>query len=43
MNHYMGGLICKPREGEQPDTDAARTIGGVSVAFLDAYISWMPI
>ena len=38
MDHYLGGLICKPREGDMPDTDAARIIGGVSVAFLDAYL-----
>ena len=38
MDHYMGGLICKPRDGDMPDGDAARIIGGVSVAFLDAYL-----
>jgi len=38
MDHYLGGLICKPRDGDMPDTDAARIIGGVSIAFLDAYL-----
>jgi hypothetical protein len=38
MDHYLGGLICKPRDGDVPDDDAARIIGGVSVAFLDAYL-----
>jgi len=38
MDHYLGGLICKSREDDTPDTDAARIIGGVSVAFLDAYL-----
>ncbi|MBT77964.1 MAG: hypothetical protein CL798_07225 [Chromatiales bacterium] len=36
MDHYLGGLICKPRDGDTPDTDAARIIGGISVAFLAA-------
>ncbi len=36
MNHYLGGLICKPRDDDTPDVDAARIIGGVSVAFLNA-------
>lgn len=38
MDHYLGGLICKPREEDIPDTDAARIIGGMSIAFLDAYV-----
>ncbi len=38
MDHYLGGLICKPRDGDLPDADAAYIIGGVSVAFLDAYL-----
>jgi len=38
MDHYLGGLICKPRDGDVPDDDAARIIGGISVAFLDAYM-----
>jgi hypothetical protein len=38
MDHYLGGLICKQRDGYTPDTDAARIIGGISVAFLAAYL-----
>lgn len=38
MDHYLGGLICKPIEDDQPDPEAARIINGASVAFLDAYI-----
>lgn len=38
MDHYLGGLICKPRDGDLPDAEAAYIIGGVSVAFLDAYL-----
>ena len=38
LDHYMGGYICKPRPGEEPDNDAGRIINGVSVAFLDAYL-----
>ncbi|MFQ5635453.1 MAG: alpha/beta hydrolase family protein [Gammaproteobacteria bacterium] len=38
MDHYLGGLICKERPNDTPDVDAARIIGGVSVAFLDAYM-----
>ena len=38
MDHYLGGLICKPIEDGVPDVDAARIIGGASVAFLDAYL-----
>lgn len=38
MNHYLGGLICKPRPGDTPDRGAARIINGVSIAFLDAYM-----
>lgn len=38
MDHYLGGLICKPRPDDTPDQDAARIINGVSVAFLNAYM-----
>ena len=38
MNHYLGGLICKELEADQPDHEAATEINGVSTAFLDAYL-----
>lgn len=38
MNHYLGGLICKEIEDDEPDHEAARVINGVSTAFLDAYL-----
>jgi hypothetical protein len=38
MNHYLGGLICKEFEDDEPDYEAAAIINGVSTAFLDAYL-----
>lgn len=38
MDHYLGGLICKEIEGNEPDVEAATIINGVSTAFLDAYL-----
>ena len=38
MNHYLGGLICKELEDDEPDYEAAEVINGVSTAFLDAYL-----
>jgi len=38
MNHYMGGLICKEINDDEPDYEAAGEINGVSTAFLDAYL-----
>lgn len=38
MNHYLGGLICKDIEDDEPDKEAARVINGASTAFLDAYL-----
>ena len=38
MNHYLGGLICKELEDDEPDHEAATEINGVSTAFLDAYL-----
>jgi fermentation-respiration switch protein FrsA (DUF1100 family) len=38
MNHYLGGLICKELEDDEPDYEAAELINGVSTAFLDAYL-----
>jgi hypothetical protein len=38
MNHYLGGLICKEIDDDEPDIEAATVINGVSTAFLDAYL-----
>jgi len=38
MNHYLGGLICKELEDDEPDHEAAEVINGVSTAFLDAFL-----
>lgn len=38
MDHYLGGLICKDDAPGPPDHDALGIVGGVSTAFLDAYM-----
>ena len=38
MDHYIGGLICREKEPENPDYEAMTIVNGTSTAFLDAYI-----
>ena len=38
-DHYLGGLICNPERGGEPDYDAVEIIRAVTTAFLDAYLS----
>jgi dienelactone hydrolase len=37
-DHYMGGLICNPKRGENPDPEAAAIVRAMTTAFLDAYL-----
>jgi len=37
-DHYLGGLICNPERGGEPDHDAVEIIRAVTTAFLDAYL-----
>ena len=37
-DHYMGGLICNPKRGENPDREAAEIVRAMTTAFLDAYL-----
>ena len=38
-DHYLGGLICNPERGGEPDYDAVEIVRTVTTAFLDAYLS----
>ncbi|MDH3512568.1 MAG: hypothetical protein OER85_17115 [Gammaproteobacteria bacterium] len=37
-DHYMGGLICNAKRGENPDYEAVAIVRSMTLAFLDAYI-----
>lgn len=37
-DHYLGGLICKPERGGEPDYDAVEIVRAITTAFLDAYL-----
>jgi pimeloyl-ACP methyl ester carboxylesterase len=37
-DHYMGGLICTPDRGGDPDPESVAIVAAVTTAFLDAYI-----
>ncbi|MDP6695850.1 MAG: hypothetical protein QF803_09560 [Gammaproteobacteria bacterium] len=37
-DHYMGGLICNPDRGGDPDPESVAIVASVTTAFLDAYI-----
>ena len=37
-DHYLGGLICNPERGGEPDPDAVAIVRAMTTAFLDAYI-----
>lgn len=37
-DHYMGGLICNAKRGENPDPEAAAIVRAMTTAFLDAYL-----
>ena len=37
-DHYLGGLICQPDRGGEPDYDAVEILSAVTTAFLDAYL-----
>lgn len=37
-DHYMGGLICHPKKGGDPDPEAAEIVRAMTIAFLDAYL-----
>jgi predicted dienelactone hydrolase len=37
-DHYMGGLICSEKKGDNPDPEAAAIVRAMTTAFLDAYL-----
>lgn len=37
-DHYLGGLVCNPERGGEPDPDAVRILNAVTTTFLDAYL-----
>ncbi len=37
-DHYLGGLICNPERGGEPDPEAVAIVRAMTTAFLDAYI-----
>jgi hypothetical protein len=37
-DHYLGGLICKPREDSVPDVAALAVVRAMTSVFLDAYL-----
>lgn len=37
-DHYMGGLICNEKRGENPDYEAVAIVRAMTTAFFDAYI-----
>jgi predicted dienelactone hydrolase len=37
-DHYLGGLICNPERGGDPDPQAVEIVRTVTLAFLDAYL-----
>jgi predicted dienelactone hydrolase len=37
-DHYLGGLICNPERGGDPDPEAVAIVRALTLAFLDAYI-----
>ena len=38
-DHYLGGLICNPERGGDPDPGAVDIVRTVTLAFLDAYLN----
>ena len=41
-DHYLGGLICNPERGGDPDPEAVAIVRALTTAFLDAYIKDEP-
>lgn len=41
-DHYLGGLICNPERGGEPDPEAVAVIRALTTVFLDAYIKDEP-
>ena len=41
-DNFMGGLICNPKRGEDPDPEAAAIVRAMTTAFLDAYLKDEP-
>lgn len=37
-DHYLGGLICNPERGGEPDPEGVAIVRAMTTAFLDAYI-----
>jgi len=37
-DHYMGGLICNPDRGDEPDHAGVQTVAAMTTNFLDAYL-----
>ena len=37
-DHYMGGLICNPDRGGEPDHESVQIVAAMTTSFLDAYI-----
>ena len=37
-NHYLGGLICNPKLGGEPDPEAVAIVRAMTTVFLDAYL-----
>ena len=37
-DHYLGGLICNPERGGEPDPEGVEIVRAMTTAFLDAYI-----
>jgi pimeloyl-ACP methyl ester carboxylesterase len=37
-DHYMGGLICNPKRGGDPDPESVAIVAATTATFLDAYL-----
>ncbi len=41
-DHYLGGLLCNPERGGDPDPGAVAIVGAMTTAFFDAYLKGDP-